>query len=145
MISPLQKIKDVIYSATVLIVDQKTPMKKHFLPKTEAETAISKFNLPEYGELDIPDRQSIDIARASHQVLKIETLDSGEIVVTIKIINTPLGVTVSSLLENNIKLYLAMRATGKLITDLVGVENVISELEIITFDIVAKKSEPCLN
>lgn len=145
MITPLQKIKDTIYSATAFIVDQETPIRKMLLPKTEAESAISKLSLPEYGELDIPDRLSIDISRASHQILKIDLLDSGEVVVTVKILSTPLGVTVNTLLEKDIKLYLAMRAVGKLITNRVGIQNVISELEILTFDIVPKKCEPCLN
>lgn len=88
------------------------------------------------GELDHPEELSINLDRVSH-IIEDMSMVGRDGHGTLKIIPTPTGQIVRTLLESGAKLGVSSRGSGN-----VGNDGSVSEFEIITIDIVAQPSAP---
>ena len=88
------------------------------------------------GELDHPEELSINLDRVSHMIEEM-TMVGKDGHGSLKIIPTPTGQIVRTLLESGAKLGVSSRGSGN-----VGNDGAVSEFEIITVDIVAQPSAP---
>jgi hypothetical protein len=88
------------------------------------------------GELDHPEELSINLDRVSHLITEMwmEGVDGHG---KLKIIPTPMGNIIKTLLLSGAKLGVSSRGSGN-----VGDDGAVSEFEIITVDIVAQPSAP---
>lgn len=88
------------------------------------------------GELDHPEELSINLDRVSH-IIEEMSMVGRDGHGSLKIIPTPTGQIVRTLLESGAKLGVSSRGSGN-----VGDNGDVSEFEIITIDIVAQPSAP---
>ena len=88
------------------------------------------------GELDHPEELSINLDRVSHLITEM-WIDGADGYGKLKIIPTPMGVIVKTLLTAGAKLGVSSRGSGN-----VGDDGAVSDFEIITVDIVAQPSAP---
>jgi hypothetical protein len=88
------------------------------------------------GELDHPEELSINLDRVSHIITEMG-MRGNDGHGSLKIIPTPTGNIVKTLLESGAKLGVSSRGSGN-----VGNDGYVSEFEIITIDIVAQPSAP---
>lgn len=88
------------------------------------------------GELDHPEELSINLDRVSH-IIESMDMNGSDGHGSLKIIPTPTGQIVRTLLESGAKLGVSSRGSGN-----VGNDGAVSDFEIITVDIVAQPSAP---
>jgi hypothetical protein len=88
------------------------------------------------GELDHPEELSINLDRVSHLITEM-WMDGADGYGKLKIVPTPMGNIVKTLLQSGAKLGVSSRGSGN-----VGDDGSVSEFEIITVDIVAQPSAP---
>ena len=88
------------------------------------------------GEADHPEELTINLDRVSHVITEM-FMDGGNGIGKLKIIPTPMGNIVKTLLECGVKLGVSSRGSGN-----VDESGVVSDFEIVTVDIVAKPSAP---
>jgi len=88
------------------------------------------------GELDHPEELSINLDRVSH-IIQDMWMESADGHGKLKIITTPTGNIVKTLLEAGAKLGVSSRGSGN-----VGNDGNVSDFEIVTVDIVAQPSAP---
>jgi hypothetical protein len=88
------------------------------------------------GELDHPEELSINLDRVSHLITEM-WMDGADGYGKLKIIPTPMGNIVKTLLTSGAKLGVSSRGSGN-----VGDDGSVSEFEIVTVDIVAQPSAP---
>lgn len=88
------------------------------------------------GEADHPEELNINLDRVSHMVTEM-WMDGNKGMGKLKILPTPMGNIVRTMLENNVKLGVSSRGSGN-----VDSNGRVSEFEIVTVDIVAKPSAP---
>lgn len=88
------------------------------------------------GELDHPEELSINLDRVSHLITEM-WMDGADGYGKLKIVPTPMGNIVKTLLQSGAKLGVSSRGSGN-----VGDDGNVSEFEIITVDIVAQPSAP---
>ena len=111
-------------------------------PLREIETAVrsvdSRIREGEtiMGELDHPEELSINLDRVSH-IIEGMWLEGSDGHGKLKIIGTPMGNIVRTLLESGAKLGVSSRGSGN-----VDGSGSVSEFEIVTVDIVAQPSAP---
>ena len=90
------------------------------------------------GELNHPASAEINPERACHMIVELN--QAGNIFVgKSKILSTPLGLLVRSLINDNVRLGMSSRALGKLIEEGSGV-NRVQEMRLVTVDTVADPS-----
>jgi hypothetical protein len=89
------------------------------------------------GEVDHPDDLKINLDRVSHMVEKM-WMDGPAGMGTLKILPTPMGELVKTMLQSGVKLGVSSRGSGN-VND---VDGRVSDFEIITVDIVAQPSAP---
>lgn len=89
------------------------------------------------GEVDHPDDLKINLDRVSHCITDIRMQGSNGIG-KLKILPTPMGLLIKTMLESGVKLGVSSRGSGN-VNDLNGH---VSDFEIITVDIVAQPSAP---
>ena len=90
------------------------------------------------GEVDHPEGLNINLDRVSHMIS--ETWMEGDNGYgKLKILPTPMGQLVKTMLENGVKLGVSSRGSGNVSED--G-DNTVSDFEIITVDVVAQPSAP---
>ena len=112
-------------------------------PVSEIETAVNTLNeqLKEgysvLGEVDHPDDLKINLDRVSHMITSM-WMDSANGYGKLKILPTPMGLLVRTMLESGVKLGVSSRGSGN-VSD---VDGKVSDFEIITVDIVAQPSAP---
>ena len=112
-------------------------------PVSEIESAVETLNsqLKEgysvLGEVDHPDDLKINLDRVSHMITQM-WMDGANGFGKLKILPTPMGQLVKTMLESGVKLGVSSRGSGN-VNDTNG--NV-SDFEIITVDIVAQPSAP---
>jgi hypothetical protein len=111
-------------------------------PLTEINHAVQQINEriqkgeTVMGELDHPEELSINLDRVSHLIEEMSMVGrDGH--GSLKIIPTPTGQIVRTLLESGAKLGVSSRGSGN-----VGNDGSVSDFEIITVDIVAQPSAP---
>ena len=88
------------------------------------------------GELNHPDNLSVDLKNVSH-IITEAWMDGNNAVGKCKILNTPSGLIVQSLIEGGFKPGVSSRGTGNVTT-----EGVVEDFAFVTLDIVAQPSGP---
>lgn len=83
-----------------------------------------------YGELISDSSNDVNLNRVSHIVENARVVD-GSLVADIRVLDTPMGKIVESLIDNGILIKTSIRATG-----MVGDDNTVTDLKLITFDIL---------
>jgi hypothetical protein len=112
-------------------------------PVPEIENAVSTLNkqisegYSVLGEVDHPDDLKINLDRVSHMITSM-WMDGPNGFGKLKILPTPMGQLVKTMLESGVKLGVSSRGSGN-VNDLDGK---VSDFEIITVDIVAQPSAP---
>jgi len=90
------------------------------------------------GEVDHPDGLNINLDRVSHMITEM-WMDDANGYGKMKILPTPMGTLVKTMLESGVKLGVSSRGSGNVSED--G-SNTVSDFEIITVDVVAQPSAP---
>jgi hypothetical protein len=112
-------------------------------PVSEIENAVDTLNkqiqegYSVLGEVDHPDDLKINLDRVSHMITSM-WMDGANGFGKLKILPTPMGGLVKTMLESGVKLGVSSRGSGN-VNDLDGK---VSDFEIITIDIVAQPSAP---
>lgn len=88
------------------------------------------------GELDHPEELSINLDRVSHLITEM-WMDGADGYGKLKIVPTPMGNIIKTLLLSGAKLGVSSRGSGN-----VGDDGSVSDFEIVTVDIVAQPSAP---
>ena len=90
------------------------------------------------GEVDHPDGLTVNLDRVSHMITEM-WMDGPNGYGKLKILPTPMGGLVKTMLESGVKLGVSSRGSGNVKEDGSGQ---VSDFEIITIDIVAQPSAP---
>ena len=90
------------------------------------------------GEVDHPEGLNINLDRVSHMITEM-WMDGPNGYGKLKVLPTPMGQLVKTMLESGVKLGVSSRGSGNVSED--G-QNTVSDFEIITVDIVAQPSAP---
>jgi len=112
-------------------------------PVSEIENAVNTLNeqisggLSVLGEVDHPDDLKINLDRVSHMITQM-WMDGANGFGKLKILPTPMGQLVTTMLESGVKLGVSSRGSGN-VNDFDGK---VSDFEIVTVDIVAQPSAP---
>jgi len=112
-------------------------------PVSEIETAVQTLNeqittgYSVLGEVDHPDDLKINLDRVSHMITSM-WMDGANGFGKLKILPTPMGDLVKTMLESGVKLGVSSRGSGN-VDDMSGK---VSDFEIVTVDIVAQPSAP---
>lgn len=112
-------------------------------PVAEIENAVDTLNkqiqegYSVLGEVDHPDDLKINLDRVSHMITSM-WMDGANGFGKLKILPTPMGQLVKTMLESGVKLGVSSRGSGN-VNDMDGK---VSDFEIITVDIVAQPSAP---
>lgn len=133
--------KELFMEGIFIQGDQKNHNKRVY-PVNEIRNAVSSINdmilkgESVLGEADHPEELNINLERVSHVIEKM-WMDGPNGIGKLRILPTPKGNLIRSLLESNVKLGVSSRGSG-------NVDNGgrVSEFEIVTVDIVARPSAP---
>ena len=112
-------------------------------PVTEIESAVTTLNeqvsggYSVLGEVDHPDDLKINLDRVSHMIENM-WMDGPNGCGKLKILPTPMGQLVKTMLESGVKLGVSSRGSGNFNEG----SGQVSDFEIITFDIVSQPSAP---
>jgi len=112
-------------------------------PISEIESAVQTLNeqISEgnsvLGEVDHPDDLKINLDRVSHMIINM-WMDGANGFGKLKILPTPMGQLVSTMLESGVKLGVSSRGSGNVDEG----SGKVSDFEIVTVDIVAQPSAP---
>ena len=112
-------------------------------PVSEIEIAVQTLNEQitdghsVLGEVDHPDDLKINLDRVSHMITSM-WMDGANGFGKLKILPTPMGQLVATMLESGVKLGVSSRGSGN-VDDMSGK---VSDFEIVTVDIVAQPSAP---
>ena len=113
-------------------------------PVTEIGRAVNTLNdqitggYSVLGEVDHPEGLNINLDRVSHMITEM-WMDGPNGYGKLKILPTPMGQLVSTMLESGVKLGVSSRGSGNVTEDGTGQ---VSDYEIITVDVVAQPSAP---
>ena len=113
-------------------------------PVNEIQTAVKTLNdqissgYSVLGEVDHPDDLKINLDRVSHMITEM-WMDGPNGYGKMKILPTPMGQLVKTMLESGVKLGVSSRGSGN-VSEFSGGE--VSDFEIITVDVVAQPSAP---
>ena len=112
-------------------------------PIDEIESAVEQLNQQimegnsVLGEVDHPDDLKINLDRVSHMITNM-WMDGPNGFGKLKILPTPMGQLISTMLESGVKLGVSSRGSGN-VDDITGK---VSDFEIVTVDVVAQPSAP---
>ena len=112
-------------------------------PKNEIQRAVTTIQeqlqngISICGEVDHPDDLKINLDRVSHCITSMK-MDGSNGIGKLKILPTPMGLLIKTMLEADVKLGVSSRGSGN-VNELTGH---VSDFEIITVDIVAQPSAP---
>ena len=112
-------------------------------PIHEIEKAVSSINeqikggYSVLGEVDHPDDLKINLDRVSHMITDM-WMDGPAVHGTLKILPTPMGELVKTMLQSGVKLGVSSRGSGNVNEG----SGQVSDFEIITVDVVAQPSAP---
>jgi len=112
-------------------------------PMQEIGTAVGTLNeqiqggYSVLGEIDHPEDLKINLDRVSHMITEM-WLEGNDGYGKLKILPTPMGLTIKTMLEAGVKLGVSSRGSGN-VNEATGH---VSEFEIVTVDVVAQPSAP---
>jgi hypothetical protein len=92
------------------------------------------------GELDHPESSVINLANVSHMVTEV-WMEGPAVMGKIKVLNTPAGQILRSLVECGVKTGISSRGMGS-VTETMGKTIVEDDFQLICFDIVSEPSTP---
>jgi len=92
------------------------------------------------GELDHPDSAVINLSNTSHMVTKI-WMEGNEVKGTIRVLDTPAGKILRSLVESGVQLGISSRGMGS-VKESNGITMVEDDFQLICFDMVSDPSTP---
>ena len=113
-------------------------------PVTEISRAVNTLNdqitggYSVLGEVDHPEGLNINLDRVSHMITEM-WMDGPNGYGKLKVLPTPMGALVKTMLESGVKLGVSSRGSGNVTEDGSGQ---VSDYEIITVDVVAQPSAP---
>ena len=113
-------------------------------PVTEIGRAVNTLNdqitggYSVLGEVDHPEGLNINLDRVSHMITEM-WMDGPNGYGKLKVLPTPMGALVKTMLESGVKLGVSSRGSGNVMEDGSGQ---VSDYEIITVDVVAQPSAP---
>lgn len=116
---------------------------KRVYPVNEIQDAVSTLNeqinqgMSVLGEVDHPDDLKINLDRVSHMVTEM-WMDGPNGYGKMKILPTPMGNLVKTMLESGVKLGVSSRGSG----NVKEASGDVSDFEIVTIDVVAQPSAP---
>ena len=116
---------------------------KRVYPVNEISDAVSTLNeqinqgMSVLGEVDHPDDLKINLDRVSHMVTEM-WMDGPNGYGKLKVLPTPMGNLVKTMLESGVKLGVSSRGSG----NVKEASGDVSEFEIVTIDVVAQPSAP---
>ena len=131
-----------LYMKGIFIQGDKVNHNQRVYPGSEIARAVEsiKSRLEQgysvLGEADHPDDLQVNIDRVSHMVTEM-WVDGADGYGKLKIIPTPMGNIIRTLLESGVKLGVSSRGSGN-----VGANGRVSDFEIVTVDVVAQPSAP---
>jgi hypothetical protein len=132
-----------LYLQGICIEGDKRNANGRVYPRRQIESAVTQINkqITEghsvLGEVDHPDDLKINLERVSHMITKMwcdDAIGYGKL----KILPTPMGQLIKTMLESGVKLGVSSRGSGN-VDDNSGQ---VSDFEIVTVDIVAQPSAP---
>ena len=135
--------KKSLYMKGIFIQGGVKNANERIYPVSEIETAVQTLNEQiatghsVLGEVDHPDALKINLDRVSHMITSM-WMDGANGFGKLKILPTPMGKLVETMLESGVKLGVSSRGSGN-VDDLNGK---VSDFEIVTVDIVAQPSAP---
>jgi hypothetical protein len=112
-------------------------------PVNEIADAVSQLNeqitggYSVLGEVDHPDDLKINLDRVSHMITEM-WMDGPNGYGKLKILPTPMGTLVKTMLESGVKLGVSSRGSGNVNEN----DGKVSDFEIVTVDVVAQPSAP---
>jgi len=112
-------------------------------PVNEIEKAVSNLNeqikggYSVLGEVDHPDDLKINLDRVSHMIIDM-WMDGPNGFGKLKVLPTPMGQLVSTMLQSGVKLGVSSRGSGNVNDG----DGKVSDFEIVTVDVVAQPSAP---
>lgn len=133
--------KNLYLSGRLMAAEEKN-LNQRIYPHSEINKAVTFINEKAKtgdfvaGELNHPDNLSIDLKNVSH-IITEAYMDGNAAVGKCKILGTPSGMIVRSLIEGGMKLGVSSRGTGNVTT-----EGVVEDFSFVTVDIVAQPSGP---
>ena len=136
------KTKD-LYMKGIFIEGGVKNANQRVYPVHEIEKAVSSINdqikggYSVLGEVDHPDDLKINLDRVSHMITQM-WMDGANGFGKLKILPTPMGELVKTMLQSGVKLGVSSRGSGN-VNDYDGK---VSDFEIVTVDIVAQPSAP---
>jgi Prohead core protein serine protease len=131
-----------LYLAGRMMAAEQENLNHRKYPKSEIDKAVSLINqkIKEgafiMGELNHPDNLSIDLKNVSH-IITEAWMDGNNAVGKCKILNTPSGLIVQSLIEGGVRPGVSSRGTGN-----VNSRGIVEDFAFVTLDIVAQPSGP---
>jgi hypothetical protein len=133
-----------LYMKGVFIQGGKRNQNQRVYPAREIARAVKTLNdqiaggYSVLGEVDHPDDLRINLDRVSHMITEM-WMDGPDGYGKLKIIPTPMGELVKTMLTNSVKLGVSSRGSGNVSDNGSGE---VSDFEIITVDVVAQPSAP---
>ena len=112
-------------------------------PVNEIEKAVSNLNeqikggYSVLGEVDHPDDLKINLDRVSHMIIDM-WMDGPNGFGKLRVLPTPMGTLVTTMLESGVKLGVSSRGSGNVSEG----DGKVSDFEIVTVDVVAQPSAP---
>jgi len=134
--------KDLYMKGICIQGDQRNANERIY-PVREINTAVKTLNeqitsgYSVLGEIDHPDDLKINLDRVSHMITEM-WMEGANGYGKLKILPTPMGKVIETMLESGVKLGVSSRGSGN-VNEATGH---VSEFEIITVDIVAQPSAP---
>jgi hypothetical protein len=133
-----------LYMKGIFIQGDKRNQNQRVYPAQEIARAVKTLNdqitggYSVLGEVDHPDDLRINLDRVSHMITEM-WMDGTDGYGKLKILPTPMGELVKSMLQSGVKLGVSSRGSGNVREDGSGQ---VSDFEIITVDVVAQPSAP---
>lgn len=135
--------KKSLYMKGIFIQGGVKNANERIYPVSEIESAVGTLNeqittgYSVLGEVDHPDDLKINLDRVSHMITQM-WMDGANGFGKLKILPTPMGMLVTTMLEAGVKLGVSSRGSG----NVSETDGRVSDFEIITVDIVAQPSAP---
>lgn len=136
--------KKSLYMSGIFIQGDIKNANQRVYPTSEISRAVKTLNdqieggYSVMGEVDHPADLRINLDRVSHIITKM-WMDGPNGYGKLKILNTPMGQLVQTMLDDGVKLGVSSRGSGNVSEDGSGK---VSDFEIITVDVVAQPSAP---
>lgn len=133
-----------VYIEGPYMVAEKVNKNKRYYVKEEMDKEVERYtaemigNQRAMGELNHPSTAEVDLERACHIVTELKN-NGNEYIGKSKILSTPCGKIVESLIRDGVKVGMSTRSLGKLIEETGGI-NRVQDMKLVAIDCVADPS-----